>query len=116
MFIVLSLASTMYSFWWDIRHDWGLPLWGSKVRPGKTNLYAIWKYTAAEVLDLILRLSWTLSLTLHLLEHKVGDVGDTVTIVLAIAEVFRRCLWNFFRLENEHLNNCGTSNSCAGLV
>jgi hypothetical protein len=22
-------------------------------------------------------------------------------------EVFRRFIWNFFRLENEHLNNCG---------
>lgn len=22
-------------------------------------------------------------------------------------EVFRRFVWNFFRLENEHLNNCG---------
>ncbi len=22
-------------------------------------------------------------------------------------EILRRCMWNFFRLENEHLNNCG---------
>lgn len=27
--------------------------------------------------------------------------------VLAPLEVFRRFVWNFFRLENEHLNNCG---------
>uniref|UniRef100_A0A1I8IUQ0 EXS domain-containing protein n=1 Tax=Macrostomum lignano TaxID=282301 RepID=A0A1I8IUQ0_9PLAT len=26
---------------------------------------------------------------------------------LALLEVFRRFIWNYFRLENEHLNNCG---------
>jgi len=26
---------------------------------------------------------------------------------LGFLEVFRRFIWNFFRLENEHLNNCG---------
>nr|CAH7713006.1 unnamed protein product [Callosobruchus chinensis] len=33
--------------------------------------------------------------------------GDIMTSVLAPLEVFRRFVWNFFRLENEHLNNCG---------
>lgn len=27
--------------------------------------------------------------------------------MLSLGEVLRRFLWNFFRLENEHLNNCG---------
>lgn len=27
--------------------------------------------------------------------------------ILAPLEIFRRFIWNFFRLENEHLNNCG---------
>lgn len=30
-----------------------------------------------------------------------------MTSVLAPLEVFRRFVWNYFRLENEHLNNCG---------
>lgn len=33
--------------------------------------------------------------------------GDMMTSILAPLEVFRRFVWNFFRLENEHLNNCG---------
>jgi xenotropic and polytropic retrovirus receptor 1 len=33
--------------------------------------------------------------------------ADFLTSLLAILEVFRRFVWNFFRLENEHLNNCG---------
>lgn len=32
---------------------------------------------------------------------------EVLTTVLATLEVFRRFVWNFFRLENEHLNNCG---------
>ena len=27
--------------------------------------------------------------------------------VFAFLELVRRFVWNFFRLENEHLNNCG---------
>jgi xenotropic and polytropic retrovirus receptor 1 len=30
-----------------------------------------------------------------------------MTSIVAPLEVFRRFVWNFFRLENEHLNNCG---------
>lgn len=32
---------------------------------------------------------------------------ETMVNVLSPLEVFRRFVWNFFRLENEHLNNCG---------
>lgn len=30
-----------------------------------------------------------------------------MTSITSPLEVFRRFIWNFFRLENEHLNNCG---------
>lgn len=33
--------------------------------------------------------------------------GDLMTSITSPLEVFRRFVWNFFRLENEHLNNCG---------
>ena len=33
--------------------------------------------------------------------------GDILGTILAMMEVFRRFVWNFFRLENEHLNNAG---------
>ena len=32
---------------------------------------------------------------------------ELVITILAFLEVFRRFIWNYFRLENEHLNNCG---------
>ena len=33
--------------------------------------------------------------------------GNILGTFLALFEVFRRFIWNFFRLENEHLNNTG---------
>ena len=54
--------------------------------------------------EFVCRFGWavSLSLTETLYVH-----GDLLTSVLSPLEVFRRFIWNFFRLENEHLNNCG---------
>ena len=48
------------------------------------------------------------TLNVNFLCLQVGGVnGDLVKTVVKILEVFRRFVWNFLRLENEHLNNCG---------
>jgi hypothetical protein len=61
-------------------------------------------YYFAIVEDFILRFAWTLSVSLT----EVGIVhADLMMSILAPLEIFRRFIWNFFRLENEHLNNCG---------
>lgn len=54
--------------------------------------------------DLILRFGWTLSMSVIELGYMDSDI---VFSLLAPLEVFRRFIWNYFRLENEHLNNCG---------
>lgn len=61
-------------------------------------------YYFAIIEDLLLRFVWILSYALT--ENKLIS-GDLMTSILAPLEVFRRFVWNFFRLENEHLNNCG---------
>lgn len=33
--------------------------------------------------------------------------SELMMTILSPLEVFRRFMWNYFRLENEHLNNCG---------
>jgi hypothetical protein len=54
--------------------------------------------------DFVLRFGWAFSLSLT----EMGYIhGDLMLSILAPLEVFRRFVWNFFRLENEHLNNCG---------
>lgn len=63
-----------------------------------------WFYYFGMVEDLILRFGWTLSMSLV----KAGYVeGELMMTILSPFEVFRRFIWNYFRLENEHLNNCG---------
>lgn len=54
--------------------------------------------------DLIFRLLWTLTVSVGELEIFHSEL---LKLILSVCEVFRRFIWNFFRLENEHLNNCG---------
>lgn len=51
-----------------------------------------------------MRFGWTLSMSL--IENKYIK-RETMQSILSPLEVFRRFVWNYFRLENEHLNNCG---------
>lgn len=61
-------------------------------------------YYFAIIEDFLLRFAWGAGFILT--ESKYIS-GDFLTSILAPLEVFRRFVWNFFRLENEHLNNCG---------
>lgn len=61
-------------------------------------------YYFAIIEDTTLRFIWIASFILT--EKKIIG-ADFLVSLLAILEVFRRFVWNFFRLENEHLNNCG---------
>lgn len=87
--------------------DWGL--FDQKAPPEYKFLreelvYPVKYYYVAIVEDFILRFGWTLNLSLT----EVGAIPpDLITLVLAPCEIIRRFIWNFYRLENEHLNNCG---------
>ncbi|CAB3402428.1 unnamed protein product [Caenorhabditis bovis] len=108
IWILSYIMSFTYTFLWDVFMDWGLidprapkdamflreeMIYGSK-----------WYYYAAIAQDFILRLSWVLNVSLG--EAWTLD-SDFLTTVTAPFEVFRRFIWNYFRLENEHVNNCG---------
>ncbi|OIS99170.1 PREDICTED: phosphate transporter PHO1 homolog 9-like [Nicotiana attenuata] len=102
-----SGITTVANTYWDIVIDWGLLQRNSKNRWLRDKLLVPHKivYFVAIVLDIILRLVW-MQLVLDIQElpflHKKAFVA-----VVASLEIFRRGLWNFFRLENEHLNNVG---------
>uniref|UniRef100_A0A8C9YPP6 Xenotropic and polytropic retrovirus receptor 1a n=1 Tax=Sander lucioperca TaxID=283035 RepID=A0A8C9YPP6_SANLU len=109
LLIVFSIISSLYTLIWDLRMDWGLFDRGAGentflreeiVYPHKAYYYC------AIIEDVILRFAWTIQISLTTMT-KIHSVGDIVATVLAPLEVFRRFVWNFFRLENEHLNNCG---------
>ncbi|XP_010681381.2 phosphate transporter PHO1 homolog 1 isoform X2 [Beta vulgaris subsp. vulgaris] len=104
--VALSSGATVYQLYWDYVKDWGLLQFDSK-NPWLRNELLLRKkfiYYFSMVLNLILRLAW-LQTVLH---PSFGNVDYRVIgLFLAALEVIRRGQWNFYRLENEHLNNAG---------
>ncbi|RVE61409.1 hypothetical protein OJAV_G00170390 [Oryzias javanicus] len=107
--IACLVVSSCYTLIWDLRMDWGLFdrnagensfLREEIVYPHKAYYYS------AIVEDVLLRFAWILTITVTTLTD-IPYSSDILATVLAPLEVFRRFVWNFFRLENEHLNNCG---------
>lgn len=106
IFIVTSSLATIYQMYWDIVMDWGLLQPHSK-NPWLRDQLVLKKkylYFFSMGINCLLRFAWIQSL-LHL---QLGELDPYLTgFLLSLLEVFRRGHWNFYRLENEHLNNCG---------
>jgi len=94
-----------YGGTWDLYMDWGLFERNDKhwlLR--KEITYPTWFYFEAVITDVLLRLTWIL----RLLPSGTLPWDSRITsFTLAMLEVFRRFQWNFIRMENEHVNNCG---------
>ncbi|KDR07686.1 xenotropic and polytropic retrovirus receptor 1 [Zootermopsis nevadensis] len=107
LWVFASILSSCYAYTWDIKMDWGLfdrSAGENKFLREETVYSSTSFYYFAIVEDLVLRFSWAYSYALIEAEYISGDLMTSITSPL---EVFRRFVWNFFRLENEHLNNCG---------
>ncbi|KAF9285758.1 hypothetical protein BGZ68_003584 [Mortierella alpina] len=108
-FIGMSTFTSSVTFAWDVYMDWGLFRFGPQGggAHGHPFLRAELVYTkpayyyCAVVFDFFGRFAWVLRLM------PLGINGAILSFCLALLEVLRRWVWNFFRLENEHLNNCG---------
>eukprot|EP00485_Elphidium_margaritaceum_P010516 CAMPEP_0202705902 /NCGR_PEP_ID=MMETSP1385-20130828/18402_1 /ASSEMBLY_ACC=CAM_ASM_000861 /TAXON_ID=933848 /ORGANISM="Elphidium margaritaceum" /LENGTH=124 /DNA_ID=CAMNT_0049364251 /DNA_START=379 /DNA_END=753 /DNA_ORIENTATION=- len=59
------------------------------------------------VINFAFRVSWAVSL--YPVSFGIVDLSlmHYIALGLNLIEVARRCMWNVFRIENEHLNNCG---------
>ncbi|MCO5580861.1 hypothetical protein L7F22_034734 [Adiantum nelumboides] len=105
--IMSSSIATIYQLYWDFVVDWGLLQPHSKNPWLRDQLILTKKsiYFMSMAMNILLRLAWIVSLT-HL--HFVGTPDHLLfDFLLASLEVIRRGHWNFYRLENEHLNNVG---------
>ena len=104
--VIVSSVATIYQLYWDFVKDWGLLQFNSKNPWLRNDLILKQKYIyfISMGLNLLLRLAW-LQTVIH---PNIGSLDSRVTLFfLAALEVIRRGLWNFYRLENEHLNNAG---------
>ncbi|XP_010511890.1 PREDICTED: phosphate transporter PHO1 homolog 1 [Camelina sativa] len=104
--VAMSSIATVYQLYWDFVKDWGL-LQHNSNNPWLRNQLMLRQksiYYFSMVLNLVLRLAWLQTVLHSSFEH----VDYRVTgLFLAALEVIRRGQWNFYRLENEHLNNAG---------
>ncbi|BAS70005.1 phosphate transporter PHO1-1 [Oryza sativa Japonica Group] len=106
LLVIVSSSATMYQLYWDFVKDWGLLQPNSKNPWLRNDLILKSKsiYYLSMGLNLVLRLAW-LQTVIH---PNFGSLDSRVTsFFLAALEVIRRGHWNFYRLENEHLNNAG---------
>ncbi|XP_038707556.1 phosphate transporter PHO1 homolog 3-like [Tripterygium wilfordii] len=103
---IFSAVAAIFATYWDLVVDWGLLQRHSKNRWLRDRLLVPHKsvYFGVMVLNILLRFAWlqtVLNLTLFDLHIQ------NMTTIFASLEIIRRGIWNFFRLENEHLNNVG---------
>ncbi|KAK9072419.1 hypothetical protein SSX86_008853 [Deinandra increscens subsp. villosa] len=104
--LVTSLIATVYQLYWDFVKDWGLFDSKSKNLWLRDELVLKKKgfYYMAIALNFVLRVAWLETV----LQFKVGFLESRLLeFSLASLEVMRRGHWNYYRLENEHLNNVG---------
>ncbi|KAL0723412.1 hypothetical protein Bca4012_038011 [Brassica carinata] len=103
--IVFSVVAAIYGTFWDFVHDWGLLKRPTKNRWLRDNLLIPQKevYFIAMILNVLLRFAWIQTV----LDFNLPFRHSTQTMVAVVAslEIIRRGIWNFFRLENEHLKN-----------
>ncbi|KAL1294690.1 hypothetical protein HN51_055481 [Arachis hypogaea] len=104
--LITSTVATVYQLYWDFIKDWGFLNPNSKNPWLRDDLILKNKsiYYMSIALNVVLRLTWVETI----LHFKVGRVQSRLLeFLLASLEVIRRGHWNFYRLENEHLNNVG---------
>ncbi|KAH7858539.1 hypothetical protein Vadar_025108 [Vaccinium darrowii] len=103
---IASIIAAIASTYWDLVIDWGLLQKNSKNRWLRDKLLVPHKsvYFTAMVLNVLLRFVWMQMV----MKVEIPSLNrQTVMAIVALLEIIRRGIWNFFRLENEHLNNVG---------
>lgn len=100
----LFISSSLYSFCWDVYMDWGL----GRREYGYLGPRLMFKqqsyYYLVMCVDLVLRFLWVLTLV----PPQSGaefQLPVYLSAVQMMLELFRRTVWSFFRLENEHRQN-----------
>lgn len=103
---IFSVSAAIVGTYWDLVYDWGLLNRKSKNRWLRDKLLLSNKkvYFIAIGSNILLRFAW---LQTVLGFPSLGLHRQTLTTLVASLEIIRRGIWNFFRLENEHLNNVG---------
>nr|XP_016942402.1 xenotropic and polytropic retrovirus receptor 1 [Drosophila suzukii] len=106
LFLASCVVATVYCYLWDVIRDFGLftIMRGERIFLRKQLVYPQAFYYFVIVENLVLRLFWAVEFAI--LYHNLMTPYNIKTIS-SILEITRRFIWNYVRLENEHLFNCG---------
>ena len=108
---LLFVISSLFSFWWDVTKDWGLCIDPRSPafldRPNHPKMYPMWYYPAAVIIDIPGRFAWLSQLMppTGYAQQLEKIMPEYFVPILALFELLRRCIWGFFRLEQEHVDN-----------
>lgn len=130
LWLMAFVLATLYQIWWDVFMDWNLLEVGgwknvqiievsgriislsipTSLQLRKTRIYSVsWIYWSIFGINIVLRFCWTLSfLPPHYLnragvlsETFDGDITMYINPIIASAEIARRIMWGWIRVENE---------------
>lgn len=103
LFIVFASVNSIYCAAWDVVMDWSLGQTNSKHYLLRDHLFFGYPgyYYAAIVVDIVLRFQWVFY---AFFSNQIQQSAVT-SFAIAVAELVRRFIWFFFRLENEHCTN-----------
>ncbi|EPX74985.1 Erd1 [Schizosaccharomyces octosporus yFS286] len=99
-----SAINSTYSFWWDVSQDWNLdflkdPLNNKSWKFQTRRPFPVAVYIFFSALDFVLRMSWVVRVLSE--KHTSLFATDFGIFLMQFLEVFRRCIWVFFRIEAE---------------
>jgi hypothetical protein len=109
IWILMSLFSSTYKVIWDLKMDWGFfDKYAGKNKYLREQIVYPRKiyYYAAIIENILFRYIWMINIFIHF-KTLSAEYSDIIGFTFGLVEIFRRFIWNYFRLENEHLNNCG---------
>lgn len=114
LWLLAVFTNSLYSFYWDVTKDWDLTLFTSKEernapdQPWGLRRQRVFQpdvlYYAAVSVDLLLRCTWSLKLSVHL--YHLNDLEGGI-FLLEMFEILRRWMWVFLRVETEWVRQRG---------
>jgi len=98
--VISGFIHAMFSFYWDVVYDWDLFHSKSKrfLLRDRVVFKPVYIYYIVILLDLALRMTWSLKLSSHL--HIDAQL---YIFLLEMLEILRRTVWIFFRMEHQHI-------------
>jgi len=96
---VMASINSIYSYLWDVIQDWGLLQFTreGRVYGRQRIMFPVAAYVLACTVNLVLRFSWAA----NRIPYFASFHASHLVLMVELAEVARRAMWNFFRIEWE---------------